>query len=812
MTGDGNSREFAIIGGGIAGSALAALLARAGRDVILLEQDGFPRHKLCGEFLSAESQRLLDRVGCLEEVLALGPARMTQGRFFSASGRDAVFELNGEALGLTRWSLDDALFRHASRRGAAAHQGARVTGIEEIPGGARLGVEWKDGRRTSVDARLVVGAYGRRSPLDARLERSFLDEPADALGLKRHHRPADSEAGRRLARHLRGRVEIHLFEGGYCGFTFVEGGLVNVCLLIEKSLLRGLAAPRWDEVCEAMRARSPSLRGRLAALSPAEEGFHAVAGLAFSPKGTSRGRVLFAGDAAGMIVPLCGDGQAMALESAVMLAGLIAEGDIAALGGRWDEAWKARFAGRLRRGRLLQSSLLWAPGGEALVGLISVLPRLGSALVRATRGDGSAAVGRRAVAAAVLAGLLVSSPAAHAAMPGMHHEPTVEASGLYGPYPMTREASGTSWQPDSTPHEGLHLMRGEWMMMSHGVLDLVWDRQGGARGGEKNFAAGMAMATARRPLGPGTLGLRAMVSIDPAMGPSGYPLLLQTGETADGRSGLVDRQHPHDLFMELAASYSASVGERSALFAYFGLPGEPALGPPAFMHRFSGAELPEAPISHHWLDATHISEGVSTLGASHGDWKLEGSIFTGREPDQYRWDVERPRFDSYSGRLSWNPGKDWALQASCGRIVSPEGLEPGKDQRRVTVSASVNTHAGGGLQQTTFAYGRNDDSPGRTLDAYLLESAANWAAKHTLFGRAERVEKDELFEHGGPLGNRAFSVGKLSLGYRYDLAKWRRSRWGAGLLGSVYALPAALRPAYGRMPVSLMLFLRAKLG
>ena len=116
-------------------------------------------------------------------------------------------------------------------------------------------------------------------------------------------------------------------------------------------------------------------------------------------------------------------------------------------------------------------------------------------------------------------------------------------------------------------------------------------------------------------------------SISPQPTPRELDLLLATGETADGVTHLVDRQHPHDLFMELSASYSFAHGEDETFFLYGGLPGEPALGPPAFLHRFSGMDNPEAPISHHWLDSTHITYGVVTAGFVYRGWKLEGSIF-----------------------------------------------------------------------------------------------------------------------------------------------------------------------------------------
>ena len=222
---------------------------------------------------------------------------------------------------------------------------------------------------------------------------------------------------------------------------------------------------------------------------------------------------------------------------------------------------------------------------------------------------------------------------------------------------------------------------GEWQTMYHALFNVVYDHQGGPRGGDKTFASGMFMGMAQRPLGDGTLGLRAMLSPDPFMGANGYPLLLATGETANGRTPLIDRQHPHDLFMELATTYSYNITKNSSVFLYAGLPGEPALGPPAFMHRTSGMDIPEAPITHHWLDSTHITFGVVTAGVVLDTWKVEASAFKGREPDQYRYDIEAPQLDSFSGRVSWNPIRELSLQASWGRLHSPEQLEPGQKRR-----------------------------------------------------------------------------------------------------------------------------------
>jgi hypothetical protein len=263
--------------------------------------------------------------------------------------------------------------------------------------------------------------------------------------------------------------------------------------------------------------------------------------------------------------------------------------------------------------------------------------------------------------------------------------------------------------------------------------------------------------------------------------------------------------------MELSGTYSLPVGKGTSVFLYAGYPGEPALGPATFMHRFSGMDDPAAPITHHWLDSTHITFGVVTAGLVDGPWKLEGSVFNGREPDQFRWNFDAPRFDSYSGRLSFNPTPDWALQVSYGSVHSPEQLTPNVSQHRVTASATYNRPLKGGNWQTTLAWGRKYDEPGNRLDAVLLESALN-LGRHTLFARAENVQKDELFDAPSPLAGRIFRVSELSLGYVYDLPVSRHLALGFGVQGTINFVRAEIGAAYGsQTPTSYEPFLRLKL-
>jgi hypothetical protein len=414
-----------------------------------------------------------------------------------------------------------------------------------------------------------------------------------------------------------------------------------------------------------------------------------------------------------------------------------------------------------------------------------------------------------------------TAPAAAAPQPGhdmagMDDMPSMDMShgmtGALGNYPMTREASGTAWQPDITEHAGLEVMRGPWMVMVHGVLNGVYDSQSGPRGDDKAFVSGMLMVMAQRPAGEaGALQLRAMVSPDPLMGPSGYPLLLATGETADGKTPLVDRQHPHDLFMELSASYSRKLTVDDSVFVYAGLPGEPAFGPPAFMHRLSVMDSPEAPISHHWLDSTHITFGVVTAGFTHDVWKIEASAYNGREPDQHRYDIETGALDSTAIRLSWNPTANWSLQASWAEEKAPEQLEPDVNQRKVSASAIYTRPLGNlGWWSTTAAWGRRS-SEGIDLDAWVLESAVKTDANWTIFARAERVENDELTTLAGGHHGPTFTVGKVSVGAVHDWPLSPHLSFGLGGLYAVNFVPSALDAAYGSDPHGAMAFVRLKL-
>jgi len=414
----------------------------------------------------------------------------------------------------------------------------------------------------------------------------------------------------------------------------------------------------------------------------------------------------------------------------------------------------------------------------------------------------------------VLAGLAAAEIQDPSPAPAHHHGPAA-----LGDYPSARDASGTSWQPEAVGMEGWHFNAGAWSLMVHGFATAVFAAESSPRGERDFYSTNMAMAMGSRPLGRLSLGLRAMLSLEPTMGPRGYPLLLQTGETADGRTNLFDRQHPHDAFMELSAALALPLGAARSVFVYFGLPGEPAFGPPVFMHRASGSDFPDAPLGHHWIDATHVSFGVATVGVVAGRFKLDASAFNGREPDEHRWDIERPRFSSFAARLTANPTPSLSVQASAAHLVEPEPLHPGEDTTRLSVSAAFSRRG----WSTTAVWGCNRHSrepspsrfprygPRRTTDAWLLESARRLGRAHTVFARAEQVDKAELFPISDPFHVRVFPIGKVEAGYAWDALPRGHLVPGLGLAGALHFVPRFLEPDYARRPASLRVFARLML-
>ena len=386
---------------------------------------------------------------------------------------------------------------------------------------------------------------------------------------------------------------------------------------------------------------------------------------------------------------------------------------------------------------------------------------------------------------------------------------------------MGAMGSGTSWQPSSGPMYMHHKMAGDWLLMFHYNVVAGVNRQGGPRGVTKAESANWFMPMAFHKLGKGTLQLRGMFSAEPfTFPPGGSPLLFQTGETYKGQP-LIDRQHPHDLFMELSAQYTLPLGERSTWFTYFGYPGEPALGPVAFPHRMSASENPSATLSHHLQDSTHISFGVFTTGFTYRWLKLEGSIFNGREPDENRYDFDAHKWNSRSARLWIMPNRNWTMQLSHGFLRSPENQEPDEDIRRTTASLQYNRSFNRGNWASAFIWGRNHvSSPGevRNLNGYTAESTINFLDKNYLYTRLELVDKDDLLRAadrallGITEDHPSFRIGAYTFGGARDLWNTDKVSFAFGSDLTFYSKPSILDQIYGSNPVSWKLFFRVRPG
>jgi hypothetical protein len=378
---------------------------------------------------------------------------------------------------------------------------------------------------------------------------------------------------------------------------------------------------------------------------------------------------------------------------------------------------------------------------------------------------------------------------------------------------MDRMGSGTTWIPDEVTLPSRHIMLDGWRLMLHGFLFGQYDRQFGPRGSDQLGSLNWAMLMADHALAGGRIQLRTMLSLDPAtVGRCGYPLLLQSGEMCHDRP-LVDRQHPHDFWMELGALYERAVTSSLGVSVYAAPAGEPALSPVAFMHRPSAMDDPTAPLGHHWQDATHITFGVLTLGLFTKRLKLEGSIFNGREPDEHRWNFDPIRFDSYSGRVTFNPTASWSFTAGYGYLEDPEREHPGERLHRIGLSALYGQGLGAqGQWSAALVYGRNAHAGESSSSSVLAEAEAILDRRNTLFGRAELVQKrGENLALSDVDPERRFNVGMVGVGYIREIARGYGATLGLGVRGNIGFVPSALQSAYGsRTPAGAMVFVRLR--
>jgi hypothetical protein len=403
-------------------------------------------------------------------------------------------------------------------------------------------------------------------------------------------------------------------------------------------------------------------------------------------------------------------------------------------------------------------------------------------------------------------------------MPGMNMGVHEDQQDPFIALIQSHALSGTDVDTISTPSDMLMIMKGKWHLMLHGEAFLNELQQSGSRGGDKFFSTNWLMGMAQRRIGNGTFTFKTMLSLEPAtVSGREYPLLFQQGETAFGKP-IVDGQHPHDFFMELAAMYDHKIGDHALVSFYAAAMGDPALGPVAYPHRTSSSENSLAPLGHHLEDATHIAADVLTMGFAFRKFRMEASGFHGREPDEGRWNINSGKIDSWSTRITVNPSRNWSMQYSIGDLHSPESLAADEDVRRMTASITYNLPIKSGNWNSMLLWGRNENIGGGNVgNGYLLESTLRFHERNVVWTRIENVDRTTellLGDNREPPGfdEHYFArVQAYTAGYDREIGNFNHVSAALGGQLTWYAVADVLKPIYGDHPVGVNLFLRMRL-
>jgi hypothetical protein len=388
---------------------------------------------------------------------------------------------------------------------------------------------------------------------------------------------------------------------------------------------------------------------------------------------------------------------------------------------------------------------------------------------------------------------------------------------------LMQQSSGTSVQPRGWAMPMVMTSEGAWQLSWMAQAFVVDVQQSHVntppatlqRAGDKLYSTNWGMLSAQRPLAGGAVMLRTMLSLEPAtITDRRYPELFQTGETAYGQP-LVDAQHPHNLFMEIGAQYAHPIGS-AVLNVYYAPVGDPALGPTAFPHRASSAELPQATLGHHYEDSTHIAYNVTTAELAWNHIHLEAGGFFGREPGENRWTLDFGPIDSWTSRLTWLPARNWQAQISTGRLHHPEAIDPGDEER---TTASVEYASGG--RAASLIWGRDYKTAGHyAVNAITAEGVLPIARKNYLTGRFEWSQRDELFADQPALEStlpRWFDISAYTGGYTRNIGRWRDADFGLGANATAYGADGALShpplsAIYGDHPWGASIYLRVRLN
>ena len=401
-------------------------------------------------------------------------------------------------------------------------------------------------------------------------------------------------------------------------------------------------------------------------------------------------------------------------------------------------------------------------------------------------------------------------------MPGMQHGEHAQPETFIDEI-LHHATSGTSAQPNSTAEAMIMRARGSWLFMFHGTVFQNTLQQTGPRSYNKVFSTNWFMPMAQRRLGRGQFTLRTMLSLEPATVTSRYyPLPFQQGETAFGKP-INDGQHPHDFVMELAALYDLHLGANALLSLYAAPVGDPAIGPSAYAHRASASEDPVASLGHHLQDSTHIANDVVTAGFTYKQARIEASGFHGREPDEFRWNIDSGAIDSWSTRLTVQPGQNWSAQFSYAHLTSPEDLHPDDDVQRMTASVMYNRPLARGSWASTLLWGRNRVvETGQVFNGYLAETTYQFAERNRIWGRIENVDRTTellLGKQPEPPGFDEQFLARIqayTLGYDREVPFIRGLSTALGAQVTLYGKPDFLTPIYGEHPAGVILFVRIR--